>query len=78
MATKDSTMYWSFALVNNRLAEVFYEMKRGKPYIFGHCYVKKIEYKTKREQNYIRQDTQKFRFTWKNQKYTQINPVIAK
>jgi len=46
-------MSWCFAIVNNRLAEIYFEEKMDKPKIIGYCYVKKEEYKTKREQKWI-------------------------
>lgn len=65
-------MFWSFALVNKQLAEIYYEMKHGKPNILGHCLVEPSEYKTKREQLWIKQDTKKFNFTWKHGVYTTV------
>lgn len=61
---------WCFAIINNRLAEIFFEKKKGKANIWAHCYVKKSEYKTKREQKMIAQDTKKCRFVYRNKKYT--------
>lgn len=62
-------MGWSFAIINGRLAEIFFDKKKGKPIFLGHCYVKSSEYKTKIENKYIRYDTKKNRFTYKNKKY---------
>ena len=57
-------------MVNGKLAEIHYdEMKNGTRKLYGHCYVKKSEYKTKQEQKYIREDTKKMRFLWRNKKY---------
>ena len=44
-------MVWSFGLVNNKLAEIFFERKRGKVVFLGHAYVKEPEYTTKKEKN---------------------------
>ena len=41
-------MNWSFAKINNKLAEIYFDDKQGKPKIFGHYLVKKSEYKTKK------------------------------
>ncbi len=41
-------MSWCFAIVNNRLAEIYFEEKKGKTKIIGYCYVKEEEYKTKK------------------------------
>ncbi len=66
-------MPWNFAKVNGRLAEVFFE-RRGKNVIFeGYCHVRKSEYKTKREQKWIKEDTEKVRLVYKNGKYEWLN-----
>lgn len=62
-------MSWCFAKVNNRLAEIYFEEKRGRPKIFGHCYVKKSEYKTKSELKWIAKDAKKFQLIYKDSKY---------
>ena len=62
--------YWSFAIVNGRLAEIHYDqMKDGSRKLYGHCYVKANEYKTKREKQYIRKDTKNMHFLWYKKKY---------
>lgn len=66
-------MYWSFALVNNKLAEIHFERKRGEVKFFGHALVKKSEYKTKKEQEWITKDTAKVKLTYKNGKYSQVS-----
>ena len=49
-------MSWSFAIINGRLAEIFFDEMHGKIKrrrrikISGHCYVKKEEYKTKKSE----------------------------
>lgn len=50
---------WCFGLINNRLAEIFYE--QGK--IQGYCYVHEREYKTKQEHRWIREDTERVQLT---------------
>lgn len=63
-------MSWCFALVNGRLAEVFFDNeKKSEPKIFGHCYVRKEEYKTKREQKMIENDTNRFQLSYSNKMY---------
>ena len=62
-------MYWCFAIVNNRLAEVYFDKKDKKPHVFVHCYVKTSEYKTKQEQKWLKEDTAKFRFVYRKGKY---------
>ena len=62
-------MYWVFAMVNNRLAELFFDKIKGKPVLFAHAYVKKSEYKTRHEQRMIMEDTKRHHFTYRNKKY---------
>lgn len=64
---------WSFATVNNKLAEIYFEKINGKLIFNGHCYVKRSEYKTKKEQGYIDQDTKTYNFIFRNGKYKDIN-----
>ena len=64
-------MYWSFAIVNGRLAEVFFDRsKNGTVKIEGHCYVKMEEYTTKKEQHWIEKDCEKACFVYRNKKYS--------
>jgi len=56
---------WQFAIVNNRLAEIYFDKKRG---VWGHCYVKGEDY-SKREQKMIDEDIKYARFVWRNKKY---------
>ncbi len=46
-------MNWSFALVNGKLAEVFFERQKGELRFIGHCYVKESDYKTDKEKNML-------------------------
>lgn len=66
-------MFWSFSIINNKLAEVFFEKKRGKVKFLGHCYVKKSEYETKKEQEWIKKDSKKVRLAYRAGKYTKLN-----
>ena len=69
--------YWAFALINGRLAEFHYEISKGKFYMtYGHCCVKRNEYKTKKEQNWIDKDTQKYHFTYRKGKYQKVGDKI--
>ena len=62
----NKNMSWCFGLVNNRLAEVFFE-KKGKTHKFlGHAYVKESEYKTKKEKEWIKNDTSKVILIYRN------------
>lgn len=66
-------MNWCFARINNRLAEIYFERKGKKIKFLGHCYVKKFEYKTKREQKWIEEDTKRVKLVYKNKRYIEIN-----
>lgn len=63
-------MSWSFAIINSRLAEIFFKGKTLKSIrIFGHAYVNKTEYTSKKEQEWIDKDTKKLNFSYRNGKY---------
>ena len=51
-------MSWAFAIVNK---------------VWGHCYVNRSEYKTKKEQKWIDNDTKKYQFAYQNKKYRRKN-----
>lgn len=71
-------MYWCFALINKRLAEIFFKEKNGEISMEGHCYVKANEYKTKTEKRQIKQDTVKHQFIYRNGRYKDQNGKILK
>ena len=60
---------WSFAIVNNRLAEIHFETGKGLLGVWGHCCVKRSEYKTKIEQKMIESDIKKFNLIYQNKVY---------
>ena len=62
-------MSWCFALINGRLAEVFFDKEKSGPKIFGHCYIRKEEYTTKRERKMIEKDTKRFQLSYRNKMY---------
>ena len=67
-------MDWSFAIINGRLAEIYYN-KRGRILSFiGHSYVDKSHYKSKKEKLWIEHDTQTHIFTYRNSRYYSRNP----
>mgnify|MGYP001569805980 CR=1 FL=1 len=68
-------MSWSFALVNNKLSEIFFEKKRGEVEILGHCYVKESDYKTKEEKDWIKEDIARTKVIYKNKKYKLIHRI---
>lgn len=53
---------WCFAIVNGRLAEIYFDKKHG---IYGHCYIKREEY-DKREQKMIDSDIKKYKFVYRS------------
>ena len=57
---------------DGRLAEIFFEGKGSKLNFLGHCYVKKEEYKTRKEQKRIDEDTKKFKLTYRKAHYKQL------
>jgi len=71
-------MGWCFAIINGKLAEMFFEpRKTGNPKIMGHAYVEREEYKTKREQKMIDMDIAKYRFSYRNKIYKDLNKGIT-
>ena len=63
-------MFWCFAIINNRLAEIYFdERKTGGLKIMGHCYVRKEDFKIKKEQNEIKEDTAKYKFVYRKGEY---------
>lgn len=60
---------WSFAKVNNKLAEIFFERRKRRLIFYGHCYVKRSDYKTKNEEKWIDSDIQKHDFIFRNSEY---------
>lgn len=74
--TKFKTMradtFWSFAKVNNRLAEVYFEKRKNGPKILGHCYVTPDEYNTKQEKRWIEEDAQRHQLTYRVGKYKKL------
>lgn len=62
-------MNWCFAIINGRLAEIFFEKSGNKLEFLGHCYVKKEEYKTKKEQKWIDEDTRKYKLSHRKADY---------
>jgi len=66
-------MSWCFAIVNNRLAEIYFDKKKnGQTKIWGHYYVQKEDYKTKQEQKWIIRDTKRVKVIYRNKKYKLI------
>ncbi len=64
--------YWSFAIINNRLGEIYFTRKNGKDVIEGHCYLGKNEKFTQSEANAIQHDIQFNQFTYYKHQYHHI------
>ena len=62
-------MNWCFAVINGRLAELFFHKNRGRLCFLGHCYVKRRNYSTIKEREMIDKDVKKNRFSYKREKY---------
>lgn len=63
---------WCFGKVNGKLAEVFFEKRRGKSVPYAHCLVQKEEYKTREEQKWIEKDIKKVNLSFKNNVYSSL------
>ena len=62
-------MNWSFAIVNGRLAEVFFDKKKdSRKHVFAHAYVRQNDYK-KEGRKWIAEDTKRARFSYRNKQY---------
>ena len=65
-------MSWCFGLVNNRLAEIFYKRNKSVVTYMGHAFVKKTDYTSKREKEWIVKDTARIRLTYENGVYKEM------
>lgn len=66
------SMGWCFALINGKLAEIFFDQKKNERIFFGHAYVKESDYKSKREKVWIEKDTKKCQFSYKKGIYIRV------
>ena len=67
-------MFWCFAIVNNKLAEIYFDKnKNNQNKIQSHCYIKKDDYKSKQEQKWIDKDVKKMKVVYRNKKYKLIS-----
>jgi hypothetical protein len=66
-------MSWCFAIVNRRLAEIYFDKTNGQIEYRGHCYVRESEYKILEERKLIKEDTEKLRLVYRAGKYTKID-----
>jgi hypothetical protein len=63
---------WCFGKVNGKLAEVWFENKRGKSVPYAHCFVEEKDYKTKQEKKWIEQDLKRVNLTFENKIYSNL------
>lgn len=76
---KDGTSGWCFALLNSKLAEIFFlKNEDGQATIYAHCHVKKEDYTTKKERAWIEKDISRFRATYRREKYKIATPDAQK
>lgn len=65
-------MSWSFAIINGKLSEIYFD-RVGRGIKFrGHCYVEKSEYKSKQELGWMKKEIQKNKFSYRNGIYDRI------
>lgn len=69
-------MTWCFAIVNGKLAEIFFDKEDEETVFLGHAYVKVEEYPSKKEQKWIKEDTAKHKFSYRKGKYRDKNGNI--
>ena len=75
MLKPSNVMGWCFAIVNNKLAEIYFnEKKNGRIKIWAHCFVANRDYKTKKEQQWIQEDTKRVRVTYRKKRYKLVKP----
>lgn len=70
-------MYWSFAIINGRLAEVYFDKKKDGPKFLGHCYVKRSDYTHKSELKQIDHDTKTTKLRYYGKKYANLQGVTS-
>jgi hypothetical protein len=66
-------MNWCFAIINNKLAELYFEKKNKHIKFIGHAFIKTSEYTTKAEQKAIAKDIKIHRFVYRNKKYRRVS-----
>ena len=62
-------MSWCFAIINNKLAEIYFEKNKSGIKFLGHCYVKESEYTLNEEKEWIKKDITKVQLVYRNGKY---------
>jgi len=66
-------MSWCFAIVNKKLAEIYFDKSKGRVEYLGHCYVSRSEYKAKEEKKWIKRDTVELRLIYRLGRYRKID-----
>jgi len=61
--------YWSYALINHRLGELYFTRKRGKVVIEGHSYLHRDERLTKVEAAALQHDISHNQYTYYRRRY---------
>ena len=69
-------MNWCFAIINNRLAEIYFEKHQGSIKFLSHCYVKKADYKSEKEKRWIAEDIIKVKLIYRKGKYKSKLPIL--
>lgn len=64
--------YWSYALINGRLAEIYFDKKGDKIVFEGHSYISPKETFTKIEARALEHDIQHTQLTYYRKHYRQI------
>lgn len=62
-------MNWCFAIINKKLAEIYFEENNGKIKFLSHCYVNESDYRSVKEKAWIQKDTIKTQFIYKKGSY---------
>lgn len=65
-------MCWSYALINGRLAEIYFDKKGGKIVFEGHSYISPTETFTKVEARALEHDIQTTQLTYYAKHYRRI------
>jgi len=65
--------YWCYALINNRLGEIYHTRNNGKVVIEGHSYLSPDEHLTQREASALQHDITHNQFTYYAHKYRHFN-----
>ena len=61
--------YWSYALINGRLGEIYFDHKHGKIIYEGHSYLRPEERLTQREVNALQYDVSRTQLSYYRHHY---------